>query len=148
MTPLLIKNTITINVPVSKVWDALINSEQTKKYMFGCEVVSDWKAGSPLLWNGTYKGKEIVFVKGTILELIPEKILKYTTFDPNITILDVTQNYLRLKYELETINEQNIFTVTQGDYNKVAEGEKRYKESYNNGQGWDSILVEIKKLIE
>jgi hypothetical protein len=23
------------------------------------------------------------------LELIPEKILKYTTFDPNITILDV-----------------------------------------------------------
>jgi hypothetical protein len=31
----------------------------------------------------------MVFVKETILELIPEKILKYTTFDPNITILDV-----------------------------------------------------------
>ena len=59
MTTILIKNTITINAPVSKVCDALINSEQTKKYMFGCEVVSDWKAGSPLLWNGTYKGKEM-----------------------------------------------------------------------------------------
>lgn len=116
--------------------------------MFGCEVVSDWKAGSPLLWNGTYKGKEMVFVKETILELIPEKNLKYTTFDPNITILDVPQNYLRVKYELETINEQTIFTVTQGDYNKVAEGEKRYKESYNNGKGWDLILVEIQKIIK
>jgi uncharacterized protein YndB with AHSA1/START domain len=89
MTPLLIKNTITINTPVSKVWGVLINSEQTKKYMFGHEVVSDKEAGSPLLLNGTYKGKEMVFVKETILELIPEKILKYTTFDPNITILDV-----------------------------------------------------------
>lgn len=148
MKPLLIKNTITINVPVSKVCDALINSEQTKKYMFGCEVVSDWKAGSPLLWNGTYKGKEMVFVKETILELIPEKNLKYTTFDPNITILDVPQNYLTVTYELETINGQTVFTVTQGDYNTVAEGEKRYKESYNNGDGWNPILVEIKKLVE
>jgi uncharacterized protein YndB with AHSA1/START domain len=49
MTPLLIKNTITINTPVSKVWGVLINSEQTKKYMFGHEVVSDKEAGSPLL---------------------------------------------------------------------------------------------------
>ena len=148
MTTILIKNTITINAPVSKVCDALINSEQTKKYMFGCEVVSDWKAGSPLLWNGTYKGKEMVFVKETILELIPEKNLKYTTFDPNITILDVPQNYLTVTYELETINGQTVFTVTQGDYNTVAEGEKRYKESYNNGDGWNPILVEIKKLVE
>ena len=148
MTPLLIKNTITINAPVSKVWDALIDPEQTKKYMFGCETVSEWKVGSSLLWKGSYDGKEMVFVKGSILELIPEKLLKYTTFDPNSTIEDVPENYLTVTYELETLNGQTIFTVTQGDYNKVAEGEKRYKESYNNGQGWDPILVEIKKLVE
>jgi uncharacterized protein YndB with AHSA1/START domain len=148
MTPLLIKNTITINAPVSKVWNALIDPEQTKKYMFGCETVSEWKVGSSLLWKGSYDGKEMVFVKGTILELIPEKLLKYTTFDPNSTIADVPENYLTVTYELETLNGQTVFTVTQGDYNKVAEGEKRYKESYNNGQGWDPILVEIKKLVE
>lgn len=49
MSPLFIKNTITINAPITKVWDALINPEQTKKYMFGCEAVSDWKVGSSLL---------------------------------------------------------------------------------------------------
>jgi len=44
--PLLIKNTIVINAPASKVWDALVNPEQTKKYMFGCETICDWQPGS------------------------------------------------------------------------------------------------------
>lgn len=47
--PLQIQNTITIASPASKVWDALVNPEQTKKYMFGCETVSDWKPGSHLI---------------------------------------------------------------------------------------------------
>jgi uncharacterized protein YndB with AHSA1/START domain len=148
MNPLLIKNTITINAPIAKVWDALINPEQTKKYMYGCEAISDWKVGSPLLWKGNYEGKEMIFVKGTIIDIKPEKLLKYTTFDPNSTIADVTENYLTVTYELETVNGQTIFTVTQGDYNTVAEGERRYKESYNNGEGWNPILIEIKKLVE
>ncbi len=37
--------------------------------MFGCETVSDWKTGSPLLWKGTYEGNEMVFVKGTVLDI-------------------------------------------------------------------------------
>jgi hypothetical protein len=30
----------------------------------------------------------------------------------------------------------------------VEDGERRYKEAYNDGIGWDPILVEIKKLVE
>jgi uncharacterized protein YndB with AHSA1/START domain len=148
MNSLQIKNTITINAPASEVWNTLVDPQQTKKYMYGCEAISDWKVGSPLLWKGNYEGKEMVFVKGTIVEITPEKLLKYTTFDPNATMADIAENYLTVTYELETVNGETIFTVTQGDYNKVAEGEKRYKESYNNGEGWNPILVEIKKLVE
>ncbi len=54
MDKLFVKNSIVINAPVANVWDALVNPEQTKKYMFGCETVSDWKPGSPLLWKGEY----------------------------------------------------------------------------------------------
>jgi uncharacterized protein YndB with AHSA1/START domain len=57
---LIITNSIDIHASASKVWDALTNPEQTKKYMFGCETVSDWEVGSPLLWRGTYDGKEMV----------------------------------------------------------------------------------------
>lgn len=148
MNSLQIKNTITINAPASEVWNTLVDPQQTKKYMYGCEAISDWKVGSPLLWKGNYEGKEMVFVKGTIVEITPEKLLKYTTFDPNSTMADVPENYLTVTYELETVDGETVFTVTQGDYNRVAEGEKRYKESYNNGEGWNPILVEIKKLVE
>lgn len=148
-TPLTIINSITLNAGVSKVWDALVNPEQTQKYMFGCKALSDWKIGSPLLWEGTYEGKTMVFVKGDIVSFEPEKLLAYTVIDPNNpAIADIPENYLTVTYSLESNNGQTILTVTQGDYNKVAEGEKRYQESYNNGEGWNPILVEIKKLVE
>jgi uncharacterized protein YndB with AHSA1/START domain len=147
-TPLIVKNSISINAPASKVWDALTNPEQTKKYMFGCETVSDWKQGSPLLWKGSQEGKEIVFVKGVIADIQPDKFLAYTTIDPNSAIDDVYENYLTVTYSLYEENGQTLFTVTQGDYSKVAEGERRYNEAYNGGEGWNPILVQIKKLVE
>ena len=61
---LVLANTIEINAAASKVWRALVNPAETKKYMFGCETVSEWKPGSDLLWQGTYEGKDMVFVKG------------------------------------------------------------------------------------
>lgn len=36
-----------------------------------------------------------------------------------------------------------------GSYATVADGEKRYQDSYNSGEGWrNPILVEIKKVFE
>ena len=145
---LFIRNSITINAPASKVWDALVNPEQTKKYMFGSEALSDWKIGSPLLWKGQYEGKEMVFVKGHVVDIKPERFLEYTVIDPNSTIEDIPENYLNITYELSPENGNTLLKVTQGDYSKVAEGERRFKESSNNGEGWNPILVEIKKLAE
>jgi|APTNR8051073442_1049403.scaffolds.fasta_scaffold00018_144 uncharacterized protein YndB with AHSA1/START domain len=146
--PLIVKNTIIINAPASVVWNALVNPEQTKKYMFGCEALSDWKVGSPLLWKGEYEGKEVIFVKGHIVDIQPENFLAYTAIDPNSTIDDTPENYLTVTYTLSSEKGQTTLTVTQGDYNTVAEGERRYQEAYNNGEGWNPILREIKKLVE
>lgn len=143
-----IENSIHLQAPAHIVWDVLTNPAQTKKYMFGCETVSDWTVGSELLWKGEYEGKEMVFVKGTILEIEAPRLLVYTTIDPNSTIDDVSENYLTVTYALSEENHETVFTVTQGDYSKVAEGERRYNEAYNNGDGWNPILVEIKKLAE
>jgi len=145
---LFVHNSITVHAPVSVVWDALVNPEQTKKYMFGCETVSDWKVGSPLLWKGEYEGKEMVFVKGHIVDIQPNKRLVYTTIDPNSTIDDVSENYLAVTYDLSEDKGSTILNVTQGDYATVAEGERRYQEAFNGGEGWHPILVEIKKLAE
>lgn len=146
--PLFVKNVITIQAPAASVWDALVNPVQTKKYMFGCETVSDWKPGSSLEWKGEHEGKEMVFVKGHIVDIQPGKYLAYTTIDPHSPIEDVSENYLTVTYDLEEQNGQTVFTVTQGDYAQVAEGERRYQEAWNNGEGWNPILVQIKQLVE
>jgi uncharacterized protein YndB with AHSA1/START domain len=144
-----ISNEISISASPDKVWAVLTKPEFTKIYMFGCETVTDWKVGSNLLWKGEWEGKEMVFVKGTILNLIPNKSLVYTVFDPNnATLKDVPENYLTVSYELTEGNGHTKLSVRQGDYNRVGQGEKRYNESYNGGEGWNPILVQIKKISE
>lgn len=145
---LIITNTIEINAPAHEVWDALVNPLKTKQYMFGCETRSDWKKGSELLWQGEHEGKPIVYVKGTITEIRSNEFLAYTAIDPHSTIDDIPENYLTITYSLAEKNGVTTFTVTQGDYSTVAEGERRYQESYNNGEGWNPLLVQIKELVE
>jgi len=148
MEKLIVKNSIDIHAHTDNVWDALVNPEQTKKYMFGCEAISEWKIGSPLIWKGSYEGKEMVFVKGSILDIQPNKLLKYTIIDPNSAIPDVPENYLNVTYQLLDNNGKTNLTVVQDGFESAAEGEKRYKEVYNNGEGWNPILIQIKQLAE
>lgn len=145
---LYIRNTITIDAPVQRVWDILVNPQETKRYMFGCETVSDWKVGSELLWRGVFDGVELVAVKGHIVAFNPEKLLSYTAIDPNnAAIPDIPENYTTVSYLLNEKNGSTELTITQGDYANVAEGEKRYADSLAGG-GWSSILEQIKTIAE
>ena len=147
--PLIVKNTISINAPAAKVWDALVNPDQTQKYMFGCRTVSDWQVGSPLTWEMEYEGKPFTPVKGNIVRIEPNKLLEYSVIDPtNPNIPDAPENYLYVIYDLQEAGGVTTLTVSQGDYSKVADGEKRYQDTYNNGEGWNPILIQIKALVE
>ena len=149
VTPVFVSNSITINAPADDVWDALVNPNKTKIYMFGCEAVSSWQPGDELLWKGNFDGQELVAVKGEIVSIEPGSRLEYTTFDPNNPeMADVPENYLNVIYELQEIDGKTMLTVSQGDFSTVANGEQRYKEVYNNGEGWNPILIQIKSLVE
>ncbi|MDI1232696.1 MAG: SRPBCC domain-containing protein [bacterium] len=146
--PLYIENSIAINAPIEKVWEALIQPEYTKQYMFGCETVSDWQIGSSLIWKMEYEGKEIIPVIGYIIRIEPFINLTYSVFDPNSDMADIKENYLNVVYDLNALEGQTILKVKQGDYSTVANGEQRYKESYNEGKGWQPILEHIKTILE
>lgn len=145
---LYVKSSVTINGSAAQVWDALTNPVQTKKYMFGCEAVSDWKVGSSLLWKMEYEGKELIAVKGNIVEIKPNELLSYTTIDPESEEEDIPENYLTVRYQLTKEKDHILLVVSQGDYSTVADGKRRYEEAYNDGEGWNPILIEIKKLVE
>ncbi len=149
MSTMIVSNTIVINAPATKVWNVLTNPEQTKKYMFGCETVSDWQAGSPLLWKGVFGGQELVAVKGNIVAIDPPNYLEYTVIDPNNpAIPDIPENYLTVTNSLAEEGSHTVLTVTQSGFETAANGQKRYEETYNNGEGWNPILVQVKAVAE
>jgi uncharacterized protein YndB with AHSA1/START domain len=147
MNPLMITAQIEINAPVEKVWNALIDPLYTKRYMFGCAPVSDWRIGSPLIWKGEFDGKELEAVTGKIVSFKEQKHLAYTTFDPHGTLPDIPENHTTVTYDLIKEGEATLLKVTQGDFSKVGDGERRYKDTMSSG-GWQGILMEIKKILE
>ncbi|MDR7521114.1 MAG: SRPBCC domain-containing protein, partial [Armatimonadota bacterium] len=54
---LIARASIAINAFRAKVWEALVNPEAIKQYMFGTHVVTDWREGSPIRWKGEWQGK-------------------------------------------------------------------------------------------
>lgn len=145
METLFTHDEIIINAPIEQVWDMLINPEKTKLYMFGCELISSWEIGSELLWKGASDG--IVYVKGNLVSLVPNKEFSFTVIDPQASYEDIPENYLTATYNLEETTEGIKLTATQGDYKVVAEGQKRYEDTIKGG-GWMPVLEGIKKLVE
>lgn len=143
-----VENTIVINAPASRVWEVLTDPAETAKYMFGCKATSDWKAGSELTWPGTYEGKEMVFVTGHVLEIDAPRLLVYSVIDPNAAYPKTPENHLKVKYALTESNGATQLTVSQYGFEEAADGEKRYTEIYNKGEGWNPILDGIKKIAE
>jgi len=144
MTELLIRKSIDVDAPVETLWKILTDSEFTRQYMFGCNAETDWTPGSTLLWRGAADG--VVYVKGHVVRFEPPNALEYTIFDPNSEVADVPSNYLSMKYGLRQDGPgKSILEITQGDFSKVEDGEKRYKHSLD---GDDSVLHGIKKLGE
>jgi uncharacterized protein YndB with AHSA1/START domain len=134
------KATITINVPASKVWEALINPELIKQYLFGAEVITDWKEGSQIIYKGTYEDKAYED-KGNVLKVEPEKLLLITHWSPLSGSPDTLENYHKVSYELAAENGATQLTITQ-DNNPTKE------EQDQNSNFWKMVLDGMKKLLE
>jgi len=137
---LIAKATITIDTPASKVWEALINPELIKQYLFGADVISDWKEGSPIIYKGTYQGKAYED-KGAVLKADPEKLLIMTHWSPLSGTADSPENYHKVSYELVAENGSTQLTITQ-DNNSSTE------EQTQNAGFWQTVLEGIKRLLE
>jgi len=134
------KATTTINAPASKVWQALVNPEIIKQYLFDTDVISDWREGSPILYKGQWEGKAFED-KGKILEIEPEKTLKSTHWSPLSGVPDSPENYHTVTYTLSAKGENTEVTITQD--NNATEDEKAHSE-----KNWQTVLEGMKKLLE
>lgn len=137
---LVAKASIKINASAAKVWEALINPEKIKQYMFGTEVVSDWKEGSSIKWKGEWQGKKYED-KGVILKLKPQRLLQYSHYSPLSGLPDTQQNYHTVTIEISKDGAQTLVSLSQD--NNTNEQEREHSE--NN---WKMMLASLKKLLE
>lgn len=140
MDTLTAKASVLIHAPASEVWDALINPEQIKKYLFGTEVMSDWKEGSPIVYRGSWEGKTYED-KGVIKKIEPEKILQSTYWSSMSGTEDKPENYALVTYELNKENDGVRLTITQD--NCKTEESRQHSE-----KNWTMVLNILKEMLE
>jgi uncharacterized protein YndB with AHSA1/START domain len=139
-TPYICKQSIIINVAPSRVWEALVTPALIKQYLFGTEVQTDWKVGSPITYTGVWEG-ETYLDKGTITEIVPGKLLMTTYWSSMSNQPDEPQNYKNIIYEVKSDHGKTLLTVTQD--NNGSEEEKNHSE-----QNWKMVLESLKNLLE
>lgn len=129
----------TILAPVEKVWDALTNPEIVKQYFFGTELVTDWKVGSEIVFQGEWEGQKYID-RGEILEFVNNEKVAYSYLSSWSAKDDKPENYLWICYEVKQIESGTELTISQTNYD-----EERAKHSEGN---WASIINEMKKIVE
>ena len=137
---LTVRKSIKINADKTKVWDALVNPEKIKLYLYGTETISDWKVGRPIVFQGVWEGVTYKD-KGTIMEFIPEQKLKYDYWSSFSKLEDVPENYQQITFDLINQDETTILTLTQE--NVPNQEAKEHSEA-----NWGMVLDQLKQIVE
>lgn len=131
---------IEIIASLDKVWDALVNPEKIKVYLFGTNISSQWKLGSEIVFEGEYQGQKYRD-KGKITAIEKNKILQYTYWTSFSGLEDKEENYSFVVFQLEKKNNTIVLQLTQ-------EGFPNEQAAEHSSVAWKQILQTIKKMVE
>lgn len=137
---LVVSKTITINADTSAVWKALTDPEKIKKYFFGVDVLTTWRPGDAIYFSGTFKGQTFRD-KGTIIEVINDKKLKYDYWSSWAGLEDKPENYSLVTYKLEGNGDQTVVSLVQSGF----ADEVNHTHALAS---WEQVLEGLKKLVE
>jgi len=141
---MIIHETVHFKANKTEVWDLLTNPAKTQQYMFGSEVVSNWKVGDLIEWKGkTDTGEIITFVKGEVVAYAAENSITQTMFDPHMGLDDIPENYAKLTYSLIENETGTTLQITQ-DFTGVDQAKKRFEESK---KGWPMVIQAMKEML-
>jgi len=110
-----LKTSILIPTSAKNVWEALTNPELIAQYFFGTNCQCDWEKGSAITFSGEFNGISYLD-KGTILSIEKYKHIEYDYFSSFSGLEDLPENYKIIRYELNEVNGQTEFTVSQNNF--------------------------------
>ena len=129
-----------INASNAVVWDALTNPESIKKYMFGTNVTTTWREGSPIYWQGEWKGRSYED-KGIVLDFRPPHNLAYSHYSPLSGLPDVPASYHTVTIELEEDGAATRVSLKQD--NNLSEEAREHSQ-----KNWETMLKGLKQYVE
>lgn len=118
-----------------KLWEALTNPEQNRRYWGGMFNRSDWAKGSR--WEHVNEKDSEVYVFGEILESDPPTRLVMTWIDP-----DDPEDSSVVTLELQPIDDLVRLTVIHGDFKDDSTMEEKISK------GWPVVLSSLKSFLE
>jgi uncharacterized protein YndB with AHSA1/START domain len=129
-----------INSPAKRVWKALTDPEKVKQYLFGTNMKTDWKEGSPITYEGEYQGKTYLD-KGGVNKYKPEEELQTTYWSSMSGKEDTPENYNTVTYTLEKEGNGTRLTLMQDNIHSE-------KELEHLKENWNTVLAKIKEIAE
>jgi len=140
-TALKASQSIEINATCESVWDTMTNPEKIKVYLYGTETNTDWKVGSPIVFQGNYEG-HVYNDKGNVLEVKENELLKYNYWSSMSGTEGKIENYFIVTYRIEQLSEGKVkFTWHQEGF--PTEEKRKHTES-----GLCTMIVQIKEIAE
>jgi uncharacterized protein YndB with AHSA1/START domain len=123
-----------------EVWEALVTPARIKEYMFGAEVESDWRVGSPIVWKGKWEGRPYED-RGVIRRFEPDRVLQYTHYSPLSGLPDLPENHHTVTVTLEETQLGTRVLIEQD--NNPTEQAREHSE-----KNWKAMLGALKKILE
>jgi uncharacterized protein YndB with AHSA1/START domain len=135
-----LEDSITLNAPIGKVWEALTTPALIKRWFLGVDTETDWSVGSPIVHRGEYQGRPYED-KGEILEIEPPRLLVHSHWSPGSGLPDAPQNYQRVSWELSEHHDATVLTLREANLPSQAAAE-------TSVMTWRMVLENLKRLLE
>ena len=119
-----------------RLWKALTDPDETRKFWYGALSISDWKVGSR--WTSESEDGE-VYLDGEILEIDPPRRLVHTLHVAHEAAA-AAEAPSRIEFEITQIGNRCRLTVTHT-------GRGPATIEYTSG-GWETIFAGLKELLE
>lgn len=131
---------IRIDAAPDTVWHAVTDPATIAEYLYGTQVETDWRQGSPIVYRGEWEGKPYED-KGVILEITPPTRLVTSYYSPLSGKPDEPASYQNVTYALSPDGDGTAVTITQDGCADAAEAERM-------STNWSTTLEGMRTVVE
>lgn len=131
---------VEVRAAPARVWAVLTEPQHLREVWFGAEVGADWTPGGLATWSGEWDGKPYRD-RGEVLEVVPERLLRFTHYSPLSGKPDTAENRHTLTFTLVGEGGTTHLTLTQ-DNNDTPEAAE-----HSEGM-WQQLVAKVKELSE